>query len=290
MEKIENFLEELENNSYAFDSELDSKAIQFEEIAGEIKIDLPKSILLKDNVILNQGPTMLCVAFGTTAGVNEGLNVLELTGDKNPNTLVGYIENNLDEKIRDVGTYVKNGPKGARKLGWIEGYMQVNSLYEIKRALAFGLPIATGTNKLSWTATKNNNFIATLGKGGGHFINLVGYADEIRLKTKDGNEYKGALIVENTWGDKWGDKGYYYIPYDYALDVLFNTKLSLIVNRAENKKYMEKILENLKNKIEENKITPIIKKYKYFNGEELAIKDQENKNLFIVLQNALKET
>jgi len=32
----------------------------------------------------------------------------------------------------------------------------------MKKALTFGFPIATGTNKVSWTATRKNNFIATL--------------------------------------------------------------------------------------------------------------------------------
>lgn len=290
MENIEKFLEEIENNSYAFDSEADEKAINFSEVAGEIELDLPKKVLLNDSIILDQGPTMLCVAFGTTAGVNEARKLLWYKPDKNPNTLAGYIEANLDPNIRENGTLIENGPKWARKLAWLEGYTRVNSLYEIKKSLAFGLPIATGTNKLSWTATKKNNYIATLGKGGGHFIHIPGYDDELELVGIDGREYKGALIVENTWGEVWGDKGYYYIPYEIALDVLFNTKLSLIINKAENRKYMEEILANLNKKMEENKIAPVVPNYEYFNGEDKAITDPENKNLFLVLQNALKET
>lgn len=289
MENIEKFLEEVENNTYALDSEIDLKAIQFEEVAGSIKIDLPEKVLLTDGKILNQGPTLLCVAFWTTGGVNEASHLLGFKADKNPNTLVWYIEKNLDSKIRERGTYIINGPKGARKLGWIEGYTQVNNLYEIKRALAFGMPIETWTNKLSWTATRKNNYIATLWKGGWHHINIVGYSDNEVLVWTDGREYKGFLIVENTWGEKWGKNGYYFIPYKYFEKVLFNTKVSLIVNKSENRKHISKILENLTKEIEKKKITPVISKYEYFNGEDLAITDDENKNLFKLLQQKIKE-
>jgi C1A family cysteine protease len=42
---------------------------------------------------------------------------------------------------------------------------------------------------------------------GGHAVMLVGYDDEKRL-----------WIVRNSWGLQWGDKGYFYMPYDYMLN------------------------------------------------------------------------
>jgi C1A family cysteine protease len=40
---------------------------------------------------------------------------------------------------------------------------------------------------------------------GAHAVLVVGYDDAKRL-----------LIVRNSWGDKWGRGGYFYMPYDYA--------------------------------------------------------------------------
>lgn len=42
---------------------------------------------------------------------------------------------------------------------------------------------------------------------GGHAVLLVGYDDT--------NKW---YIVRNSWGDDWGDRGYFYMPYDYVHD------------------------------------------------------------------------
>jgi C1A family cysteine protease len=44
-------------------------------------------------------------------------------------------------------------------------------------------------------------------KMGGHAVMAVGYDDE-----------QQHLIVRNSWGDTWGDKGYFYMPYKFAAD------------------------------------------------------------------------
>lgn len=41
---------------------------------------------------------------------------------------------------------------------------------------------------------------------GGHCVNLIGYDDASRH-----------FIVRNSWGTEWGDKGYFYMPYEYIL-------------------------------------------------------------------------
>ncbi len=52
-------------------------------------------------------------------------------------------------------------------------------------------------------------------KAGGHAVSIVGWDDNYskdNFKIKP--EHDGAWIVLNSWGENWGDKGYFYISYD----------------------------------------------------------------------------
>jgi len=42
---------------------------------------------------------------------------------------------------------------------------------------------------------------------GGHAVLAVGYDDTRRV-----------FIIRNSWGEQWGDKGYFYMPYDFIVN------------------------------------------------------------------------
>jgi len=58
---------------------------------------------------------------------------------------------------------------------------------------------------------------------GGHAVDVVGYSDN---KTIGGR--KGALLIRNSWGTSWGEKGYGWLPYDYVLNGLAADFWSLV--------------------------------------------------------------
>jgi len=120
-------------------------------------------------------------------------------------------------------TYYRLDPPGTAKKDLLD---------RIKTNIAGGLPSMFG-----FTVYSSIEQAATTGKipypakgekiQGGHAIVAAGYDDTMKIKNAS---KPGALLIRNSWGTGWGDKGYGWLPYDYVLNGLAIDWWSLLKN------------------------------------------------------------
>lgn len=108
------------------------------------------------------------------------------------------------------------------------GVAPTDVLTNVKSCLAGGRPAmfgftvynnidqADGTGRIPMPA-------ATSRADGGHAVLAVGYDDNLKIGAS-----QGALLIQNSWGTSWGDKGFGWLPYDYVRRGLADDFWSLI--------------------------------------------------------------
>lgn len=90
-------------------------------------------------------------------------------------------------------------------------WYRINDTSQIKAALVNRKPVVVGIavypqfNDLQGSDSVYNTATGT--NGGGHAVTIVGYDD---------SRYGGAFKVINSWGQNWGDNGYFWMPYSFA--------------------------------------------------------------------------
>lgn len=90
--------------------------------------------------------------------------------------------------------------------------------FAMKQCLAEGYPIVFGCKLTKPFFNCPNGVVTTpnpddpqSAEHGRHAMLIVGYS-----------EHDQTFIVRNSWGERWGDKGYCYMPYDYIANPEFN--------------------------------------------------------------------
>lgn len=96
----------------------------------------------------------------------------------------------------------------------IDSYYKCRDFEDILDALNNDVPVVTAIktysnfSRLGWTGTSKLTLPESRDLNmGGHSVALVGY-----------NRQTQQLIAKNSFGPLWGDRGYFYIPFEYAED------------------------------------------------------------------------
>ena len=96
----------------------------------------------------------------------------------------------------------------------VTSYHRIIGLQQMRQCLAEGYPFVFGFSVYDAFESKQVASTGTLNlpqpgekQMGGHAVCAVGYDDKAKR-----------VLVRNSWGGKWGSKGYFTMPYDYISD------------------------------------------------------------------------
>jgi C1A family cysteine protease len=209
---------------------------------------LPKVVDLRlgCSQVVDQGELGSCTANAIASGLREYWE--KPSGKLTPLSRLWlyWEERNIEGTVNeDAGAYIRDGMKVLQKLGcapetdWpyditkftktppakattdasqfkINEYHRVTNLTLLKTALAEGYPAVIGINvyeSFESDQVAQTGIVPLPKRGeqllGGHAVLAVGYKDDAKIKGQ------GVAICRNSWGESWGDKGYFYLPYSY---------------------------------------------------------------------------
>lgn len=208
-------------------------------------VDLRQTTELQQSPVLDQGQLGSCTANCIATALTYTMLKQKQQPLFSPSRLfIYYNERSMEGSVQsDAGAMIRDGIKSVNRQGackevptWPYNiykfankppnnayneaklhqalqYRRLNNsdINQLKACLASGYPFVFGFTVYQsfMTAQVGRTGIVPMPQPheavmGGHAVLAVGYDDT-----------KQVFIVRNSWGDRWGDKGYFYMPYKY---------------------------------------------------------------------------
>ncbi|MBX9697243.1 MAG: C1 family peptidase [Alphaproteobacteria bacterium] len=122
----------------------------------------------------------------------------------------------------------------------------------IKKKLSGGKSVIIGINcyeSIMSDSAANTGFVQMPKEGeesqGGHAVLIVGFDDRPTVSGKT-NPFYQHFILRNSWSANWGDKGYFYLPYDFITNEEHTSELWSFVNTADVSKSKAEISKSVR--------------------------------------------
>lgn len=191
----------------------------------------------------NQGPLGACTAWAVL-GVVRSAEIEAHGSSVDPSELATYYWTRVYEGTvrEDSGAQIRNAIKSVVKVGYcdgalwpykianftkkpsaaaeadarksrVTGYARVRqNLAALKESVVQANPVVFGFSVFESFDAVAKTGIATVPRSseeiqGGHAVVIVGYDDDMKC-----------FLIRNSWGTRWGKKGYFWMPYEYVLD------------------------------------------------------------------------
>jgi len=117
---------------------------------------------------------------------------------------IRYVDNIIELPVRDI--------ENKRDIDYLK-----DIIYNQKKPLYVSVQVGNGTagetGESVWEENTTSYFCLKDSNGNGcnpnHAVVIVGWDDDYEAQGQ-----KGAFIVRNSWGEDWGEEGYFYVPYN----------------------------------------------------------------------------